>query len=77
MIAVSDKASLILRELLKGPKRQWGIRELAGKVGGNPGYVSRMAKIDVPRKVQYALSVQADAEGPIQIVQIVEQRPTD
>ncbi|MBT8339544.1 MAG: hypothetical protein KJP07_05980 [Desulfatitalea sp.] len=114
----SDKASLILRELLKDPKRQWGIRELAGKIGLNPGYASRMAKslsaagyasqvggklkirhpkeilddwvraydlkrneqhrlfmlapdvdsilrrlreIDVPRKVQYALSVQAGA----------------
>ncbi|MGD9214450.1 MAG: type IV toxin-antitoxin system AbiEi family antitoxin [Desulfobacteraceae bacterium] len=40
----SDKASLILRELLKAPERQWGIRELAGKIGLNPGYVSRMAK---------------------------------
>lgn len=40
----SDKASLILREMLKGPKRQWGIRELAGKIGLDPGYVSRMAK---------------------------------
>lgn len=114
----SDKASLILRELLKDPKRQWGVRELAGKIGLNPGYVSRMAKslsaagyasqvdgklkirspeeilndwvraydlkrnechrlfmlapdvesilrrlreIDVPRKVQYALSAQAGA----------------
>ena len=114
----SDKASLILRELLKAPKRQWGIRELAGKIELNPGYVSRMAKslsaagyasqasgklkirspkeilddwvraydlkrnehhrlfmlapdvnsilrrlreIDIPRKVQYALSVQAGA----------------
>jgi DNA-binding Lrp family transcriptional regulator len=40
----SDKASLILRELLKDPKRQWGIRELAEKIGLDPGYVSRMAK---------------------------------
>jgi hypothetical protein len=114
----SDKASLILRELLKDPKRQWGIRELAEKIGLDPGYVSRMArslsesgyasraggklkirspkeilddwvraydlkrnelhrffvlapdvksilqrlrKIDIPRKVEYALSVQAGA----------------
>jgi DNA-binding Lrp family transcriptional regulator len=114
----SDKASLILRELLKDPKRQWGIRELAEKIKLDPGYVSRMAKslsesgyasrgggklkirfpkeviddwvraydlkrneqqrffvlapdvksilqrlrkIDVPRKVEYALSVQAGA----------------
>jgi len=114
----SDKASLILRELLKDSKRQWGIRELAEKIGLDPGYVSRMAKslsesgyalrvsgklkirspkeilddwvraydlkrnerhrffvlasdvksilqrlrkIDVPRKVEYALSVQAGA----------------
>jgi hypothetical protein len=40
----SDKASLILREMLKVPKRQWGIRELAVKIGLDPGYVSRMAK---------------------------------
>jgi DNA-binding Lrp family transcriptional regulator len=40
----SDKASLILRELLKDPKRQWGVRELAEKIGLDPGYVSRMAK---------------------------------
>jgi DNA-binding Lrp family transcriptional regulator len=40
----SDKASLILRELLKDPKRQWGIRELAEKIGLDPGYASRMAK---------------------------------
>jgi len=114
----SDKASLILRQLLKDPKRQWGIRELAEKIRLDPGYVSRMAKslsesgyasraggklkirspkeilddwvraydlkrnelhrffvlapdvksilqrlrkIDVPRKVEYALSVQAGA----------------
>jgi DNA-binding Lrp family transcriptional regulator len=40
----SDKASLILREMLKSPKQRWGIRELAEKIGLNPGYVSRMAK---------------------------------
>jgi len=40
----SDKASLILRELLKDPKRQWGIRELGEKIRLDPGYVSRMAK---------------------------------
>jgi DNA-binding Lrp family transcriptional regulator len=40
----SDKASLILRELLKNRTRQWGIRELAQKLALDPGYVSRMAK---------------------------------
>lgn len=40
----SDKASLILRELMKDPKRQWGVRELAERIGLDPGYVSRMAK---------------------------------
>ncbi len=40
----SDKASLILRELLKNRNRQWGIRELAQKIALDPGYVSRMAK---------------------------------
>ncbi len=40
----SDKASLILREMLKAPQRSRGIRELAVKIGLDPGYVSRMAK---------------------------------
>jgi len=40
----SDKASLILRELLKNGQRRWGIRELAQKIDLNPGYVSRMAR---------------------------------
>ncbi len=40
----SDKASLILRELLRAPKRLWGIRELAEKIGLDPGYVSRIAR---------------------------------
>ncbi len=40
----SDKASLILRELLKSRNRQWGIRELAQKIALDPGYASRMAK---------------------------------
>ena len=40
----SDKASLILRELMKNRDRQWGIRELAQKIALDPGYVSRMAK---------------------------------
>lgn len=39
----SDKASLILRELLKDSARQWGTRELAHKLDLNPGYVSRMS----------------------------------
>ena len=40
----SDKASLILREILKDPMRPWGIRELAEKIRLDPGYVSRMAR---------------------------------
>lgn len=39
----SDRASLILRELLKDNARQWGVRELAQKTDLNPGYVSRIA----------------------------------
>jgi DNA-binding transcriptional regulator YhcF (GntR family) len=39
----SDRASLILRELLKNSARQWGVRELAQKINLNPGYVSRIA----------------------------------
>ena len=40
----SDKASLILRALLSGGDRLWGIRELAQEIVLDPGYVSRMAK---------------------------------
>ncbi|MCB2149371.1 MAG: helix-turn-helix domain-containing protein [Deltaproteobacteria bacterium] len=40
----SDKASLVLRALLSGGRRLWGIRELALEIALNPGYVSRMAQ---------------------------------
>jgi hypothetical protein len=40
----SDKASLILRLLLSQKNKSWGIRELAGMINLNPGFVSRMAK---------------------------------
>lgn len=40
----SDKASLILRALLKGGAYHWGVRELAKKACLNPGFVSRMAR---------------------------------
>jgi DNA-binding transcriptional regulator YhcF (GntR family) len=40
----SDKASLILRLLLSQKDRLWGIREIAGLINLNPGFVSRMAK---------------------------------
>ena len=39
----SDKASLILREAFKDIKRHWGVRELAGSVGINPGFISRLS----------------------------------
>ena len=40
----SDKASLILRELLKDDDKEYGVREIAKTVGLNPGYVSRISK---------------------------------
>ncbi|MBI5551735.1 MAG: helix-turn-helix domain-containing protein [Desulfobacterales bacterium] len=40
----SDKASLVLRLLLHGGSRAWGVREIAQQAGLDPGFVSRMAK---------------------------------
>jgi hypothetical protein len=40
----SDKASLILRAILKGGEHLWGVRELAKATHLNPGYISRMAR---------------------------------
>jgi len=40
----SDKASLILRSILKDAEHLWGIREMAEATGLNPGYVSRIAE---------------------------------
>lgn len=42
--AFSDKASLILRKLLSQKSKFWGVRELAGSIDLDPGFVSRMAK---------------------------------
>lgn len=40
----SDKASLILRSILKDGGHLWGVRELAQRVHLDPGFVSRMAR---------------------------------
>lgn len=40
----SDKASVILRIILKGGGHLWGVRELAQRVHLDPGFVSRMAR---------------------------------
>lgn len=40
----SDKASLILRAMLKSGECLWGVRELAEAIHLDPGYVSRMAR---------------------------------
>ena len=40
----ADKASLIIRAMLDDPKRAWGIRELAGVCGVNPGWVSQVVR---------------------------------
>jgi len=40
----SDKSSLILRASLKDIKKHWGVRELAGSVGLNPGFISRLSE---------------------------------
>jgi len=40
----SDKASLILRKLISEKDKIWGVRELAGVIDLDPGFVSIMAK---------------------------------
>ncbi len=40
----SDKASLILRAVFSDMKKPWGVRELAERIGVDPGFVSRMAR---------------------------------
>ncbi len=38
----SDKASLVLRALIKEYDKSWGIREIASETGIDPGFVSRL-----------------------------------
>lgn len=40
----SDKASLVIRAMMPEKEKSWGIRQLAGKVNLNPGFVSRLVK---------------------------------
>ena len=40
----ADRASLIIRMMLDNPKRAWGIREIAGASGINPGWVSQVVQ---------------------------------
>jgi len=40
----SDKASLVLRAMMLEKEKIWGIRQLAGKVDLNPGFVSRLVQ---------------------------------
>lgn len=40
----ADKASLMLRVLLSERQRRWGVREMAKRLGLDPGFVSRMAR---------------------------------
>lgn len=40
--AFSGKGSLVVELLLEQPQRSWGIRELAGEAGLDPGHVSRV-----------------------------------
>jgi DNA-binding Lrp family transcriptional regulator len=40
----SDKASLILRAMIKDKSKGWRVRELANSVGLDPGFVSRMLR---------------------------------
>jgi hypothetical protein len=45
----SDKASLVVRAMLRQPERVWGVRELAGELAISPALVSRVGEAVVRR----------------------------
>lgn len=65
----SDKASLLLRILLEKPAQSMGIRELAGKAGVNPGWVSQVAqKLE---ELDYIVRVEANKVKLVRVQQLI------
>jgi len=64
----SDKASLIIREIILERGKAWGVREIAESVGLNPGYVSRMSNELVRRNYLVRISNKLKLDDPVKIL---------
>jgi DNA-binding Lrp family transcriptional regulator len=64
----SDKASLILRSILKDGGHLWGVRELAQRAHLDPGFVSRMAKELEKRKYISRIDSKIKLRDPVGIL---------
>jgi hypothetical protein len=64
----SDKASLIIREIISERGKAWGVREIAESVGLNPGYVSRMSKELVRRNYLVRINNKLNLNDPVKIL---------
>jgi hypothetical protein len=65
----ADKASLILRALLSEKRRRWGVREMAERVGLDPGFVSRMARELESRRYAARVDSKIELLQPEQILE--------
>lgn len=64
----SDKASLMIREIISDREKAWGVREIADSVGLNPGYVSRISKELLRRKYLVHINNKLKLVDPVKIL---------